>query len=108
MIHYVVNAHPGGEWSHDGGAMSNAGRWWPRVSAAGVLAVLAVAVLVGLRPAPGVAVALRGSAPVSAPVPAATTPGALLAPVAAARTVASRGGLAYGLAGTALTLEDIP
>ena len=92
--------------------MGNAGRWWHRVSAAAVLTVLAVAMIAGLRPTPGVAVALRASAPGSAPAPApvsvATVPGAVLAPVAAARAIASRGGVAYTLAGTALTLEDVP
>jgi membrane-bound lytic murein transglycosylase B len=90
--------------------MRTAGPWWPRVSIAAVLAVLAVAMIAGLRPTPGVAIALRASAPASTSVPAAsvTTPGALLAPVAAGRTIASRGDVAYALAGSALTIEDIP
>ena len=91
--------------------MSSSGQWWPRVSVTGVLAVFAVATFAGLRPEPGVAVAMRGgSAPVAAaePQPAATAPGALLAPVAAGRTIASRGGVTYALAGSALTLDDIP
>ena len=36
--------------------MGDAGRWWHRVSAAAVLTVLAVAMIAGLRPTPGVAV----------------------------------------------------
>jgi hypothetical protein len=80
------------------------------VSSAGVLAVVAVAVVLGLRPMPGTALAMRATAaaPVAAPAPAATAPGALLAPVAAGRMTASRGDVAYLLAGSALTLEDIP
>jgi hypothetical protein len=90
--------------------MRNVGHWWPRVSAAGVLAVLALAMVVGLRPAPGEAVALR-SAQSSAPAAAAIEspqPGALLAPIAARGTIASSGEVAYALVGGALTLADIP
>jgi hypothetical protein len=91
--------------------MRNAGQWWPRVSVAGVLTVLAVAMIVGLRPAPGVAVALRASA--QGATPGATTveasvPGALLAPYAARQMIASRGDVAYALVGGALTVADIP
>jgi hypothetical protein len=91
--------------------MRNVGLWWPRLSVAGVLTVLAVAMVVGLRPAPGEAVALRSSA-LEAP-PAATSieppvPGALLAPYAARQAIASRGGIAYALLGGALTVADIP
>ena len=91
--------------------MRNAGHWWPRVSVAGVLTVLAVAMIVGLRPAPGVAVALRASAqeePRRLPRLRGTRSGALLAPYAARQMIASRGDVAYGLVGGALTVADIP
>ena len=91
--------------------MRSAGHWWPRVSVAGVLAVLAVAMIVGLRPAPGVAVALRTSVQGAAPVATASeapVSGALLAPYAARQMIASRGDVAYGLVGGALTVADIP
>jgi hypothetical protein len=91
--------------------MRNAGQWWPRVSVAVVLAVLAVAMIVGLRPAPGVAVALRASARGATPAATAVeapVAGALLAPYAARQMIASRGDVAYALVGGALTGEDIP
>jgi hypothetical protein len=91
--------------------MRNAGQWWPRVSVAVVLTVLAVAMIVGLRPAPGVAVALRASARGATPAATAVeapVAGALLAPYAARQMIASRGDVAYALVGGALTVEDIP
>ena len=91
--------------------MRNAGHWWPRVSVAGVLTVLAVAMIAGLRPAPGVAVALRASAQQATPAATAVeapVSGALLAPYAARQMIASRGDVAYGLVGGALTVADIP
>ena len=90
--------------------MRTSGRWWPRLSSAGVLAVLAVATFAGLRPTPPEAVAARGAAPAppaSSDV-AAPIAGPILAPYAARQVIASSGAVAYVLAGGALTLEDIP
>jgi membrane-bound lytic murein transglycosylase B len=77
------------------------------VSVAAVRAVFAVAGVVGLRPSTGTAQAARVTvAPVSAP--ASAQPAAIVAPLAARQVVASRGDVAYRLAGDALTLDDIP
>ena len=89
--------------------MQNTGYWWSRLSATGVLAVLAASAVIGLRPAPDVALASRATAPVAEPLEvAAPVPGAILAPYAARQAVASRGDVAYALVGGALTLADIP
>jgi hypothetical protein len=90
--------------------MRTSGRWWPRLSSAGVLAVLALATFAGLRPTPPQAVAARGAAP-AAPTSsdvAAPIAGAILAPYTARQVTASSGAVAYALTGGALTLEDIP
>jgi hypothetical protein len=94
-----------------GDKMRNVGQWWPRVSVAGVLAVLAVAMIAGLRPEPGFAIALRSttqSSPPVAPAAEAPVPGAILAPYTARQAMASSGDVAYALVGGALTVADIP
>ncbi|HET6939086.1 MAG TPA: hypothetical protein VFI19_10795, partial [Nocardioides sp.] len=91
--------------------MGDAGRWWPRLSVAAVLAVLGVAAIAGLSQPQGVSLAARTTTVAAPPAPPAVStpaPGAILAPIAARRTVASRGGVAYALLGGALTLADIP
>src|SRR3954452_10059635 len=88
------------------------GRWWPRVSVAAVVTVLGLAAITGMSQPPRETLASRAdSTPVTAaPAPTALppTPGATLAPVAASRTIASQGDVAYALLGGALTLQDIP
>jgi hypothetical protein len=89
--------------------MGDAGRWWPRLSVAGVLAVLAVAAVAGLRPASGIALAARSTgAPTVTSASAEPAPAAILAPIAARQAIASRGDVAYELIGSAPALEDIP
>ena len=92
--------------------MGDAGRWWPRLSVAGVLAVLAVAVIAGMRPGTGVALAARTTAAPTSATPGAAgaepAPAAILAPIAARGAIASRGDIAYELVDSTLTLQDIP
>ena len=89
--------------------MLKTGYWWSRLSVASVLAVLALSAVIGLRPAPDVALAARVAAPIAEP-PEESAPvaGALLAPISARQLIAARGDVAYSLIGGALTLEDIP